>query len=92
MKIKFMSWIFTALMMFCGAAAVFGQTSDPFRDWANVKALSAGQRVIIKTKNGAVAKGLINQVTGDSITVIGKKQNVTLARNEVARINTSRKL
>ena len=59
MIIKFVSWTFTGLLLFCCASGALGQdiANDPIGNWENVKSLSVGQRVIVKTKNGKIAKG-----------------------------------
>jgi hypothetical protein len=90
---KFVSWTFTALLLFCCASGALGQNvaNDPIGNWKNVKSLSVGQKVIVKTKSGEIAKGLISQVTDDSLIVIGKKQTRTLARDNVRQIHTARK-
>jgi len=93
MIIKFVSWTFTGLLLFCCASGALGQdiANDPIGNWENVKSLSVGQRVIVKTKNGEIAKGLISQVTDDSLIVTGKKQTRTMARDNVRQIHTVRK-
>jgi len=93
MSLKSVSWTAAAWLLFCCASSAFGQNAadNPIGNWKNVKSLSVGQTVIVKTKSGEIAKGVISQVTDDSLTVIGKKQSGTLARDNVRQVYTTRK-
>ncbi len=85
---------FAALLLLCGAATnakAQSQINNAAANWNNVKALTIGQRVIVKTKTGEIAKGLINQVTDEAIVLIGKKQPVTISRENVRQLYTAKK-
>ena len=86
--------IFAALLLsFCAAtdSQAQSQISNAVADWNNVKALKVGQRVIVTTKTGETVKGFVNKPTDAAIVIVGKKQLVTVDRENVRQINLAKK-
>jgi hypothetical protein len=62
-------------------------------DWANVKRLKAGSRVVVETKTGRVIKGEVRLVTDDTMfleTTVqnGNVQDVALDKSDVMEVRT----
>lgn len=61
-------------------------------DWANVKKLKAGSRVVVQTKTGRVIKGEVRLVTDekmflDATLPDGSVQDVTLDKSDVVEVS-----
>ena len=77
--------LFIGLFLFCAALSAQAQSS-PVNNWDNLQQLRTGQKVVVVQTNLAKHKGKFLGLTEDAITLRVKKQELTIAREEVHRV------
>jgi hypothetical protein len=55
-------------------------------DWAAVKNVAAGEKLVLKLKSGKTLKGELGGVTEQDVTVLRKHQAVTQPRDQIAQV------
>jgi hypothetical protein len=87
MKIKF---IFTLLVIFTlsvnSVISFAGQTGDPNRQWAEVRATPTGNKLSLRLKDGTKMEGRLVNISDTSLTIDRGKQTSDVNRDAIAKV------
>ena len=76
----------TLLLTLAHAAPAFAGTPQAFSDWSDVRALSPGEKVSVRTKDGDRLKGRFDSASETDISFTQDGRKVTLRRDSIARV------
>ena len=80
--------ITTLLILWLSAPhqAVYAQPAAAAQDWAVVKAVTSGERLLVKLKDGKTVKGELNAVSDQELTLLRKSKPHPFNRDTVAQV------
>ena len=73
------------------AAPAAAQTRRAPDDWSAVQTLTAGERIVVRTKDGDRLKGRFNSATETDINFTHEGSTVTLRRDSIRRVEVGHK-
>lgn len=87
MKIRVLSTGIACLLFLMNATPTLAkQRVAPSSDWATVKALSVGERLSVRTKEGKKFDGTLSAVSDTNITLVKKSKSIELDAAIVMRV------
>ncbi len=79
--------VFALMFSLCAQApAAFAQQPAVTDNWAAIQAVTAGQKLVVKLKDGKTVKGEFNTATEQELTITRKSQSVTQRRELIAQV------
>ena len=78
------------LLPLAGSAPAAAQSRNKAGDWSAVQALTPGQKIVVRTKDGDRLTGRFDSATDDAVNFTHDGRKVSLTRDSVARVQINR--
>jgi hypothetical protein len=78
------------LLPLAGSAPAAAQTGNKVGDWSAVQALSPGEKIVVRTKDGDRLTGRFASATDQTINFTDDGRKVSLTRDSVGRVQINR--
>jgi len=86
MRNRFFALTLALLFTFSATAPAFAATPQPSADWSAVRALTAGEKIAVRTKDGDRLKGRFESASETDISFTEDGRKVSLKRDTIARV------
>src|SRR5688500_6214080 len=86
MRNRFFALTLALLFTFSATAPAFAGTPDADADWSAVRALTSGEKIAVRTKDGDRLKGRFESATETDINFTEDGRKVSLRRDSIARV------
>jgi YMGG-like Gly-zipper len=86
MRMKALAFTLAVIIVLVQSPVVVAQANVTPREWSNVVAIAADERLEVKLKSGKTLKGKLSSVTDSGLTLSHGKKELALKRDEIFRI------
>lgn len=86
MSTKLFSLSFIVVTLLSQPAILLAQDASEQRGWATIRAVTAGDKLLIETRNGERTEGRLSNTSDTAITLTRDNKTINLSRDQVLRI------
>lgn len=86
MSTKALALTLAVIIVLAQSPVVVAQANMTSREWSNVVAIAADEKLEVKLKSGKTVKGKLRSVTDSGLTLYERKKDIALNRAEIFRI------
>lgn len=90
MRTKLFALVIASVVVLAQAAPAAAQNRNARGDWSAVEALSPGEKIVVRTKDGDRLAGRFDSATDLAINFMRDGKKVSLTRESVRRVQISR--